>query len=400
MEDSKLKKTEKATLQTFRKEVPSNYYSYDDKISYERYLKNIENTYMYKYKFPPKMFQNIELIDFGAGTGHRAINFANWGAKCTLVELSDRSSEISKKLFKNYAPNFDDHKFFNTSIFDYEEKGKKYDIVHCVGVLSHTAAKEKAFKKICSFLKPGGYLIFGDPNKSGGFQNMLQRYALYKYSKDDEEIVTNSEILFKNDIDRSEKAVGRTRREIIFDRWVIQSQDDPSVSEVLKWIEDNNLKFYSMYPNYPDFLITDSFYNKNKSELKNIDNLAILSEIIWMTKTKDDYEILTELNNELNDLNLDFSKLSSYLANCNTETKIGTELFFEYSDKLSNNIKKLPTFKNNLNSIINFINEAKEFIKVVNNGDFVMVKDYVKKCKLLFKGPVGIRHVDYIAYKN
>ena len=67
---------------------------------------------------------------------------------------------------------------------------------------------------------------------------MLQRYALYKYSKDDEEIVTNSEILFKNDIDRSEKAVGRTRRELIFDRWVIQSQDDPSVSEVLKWIED------------------------------------------------------------------------------------------------------------------------------------------------------------------
>ena len=40
-----------------------------------------------------------------------------------------------------------------------------------------------------------------------------------------------------------------------------------------------------MYPNYPDFLITDSFYKlKIKSELKNIDNLAILSEIIWMIK--------------------------------------------------------------------------------------------------------------------
>ena len=42
MEDSKLKKTEKATLQTFRKEVPSNYYSYDDKISYERYLEKYQ----------------------------------------------------------------------------------------------------------------------------------------------------------------------------------------------------------------------------------------------------------------------------------------------------------------------------------------------------------------------
>ena len=64
------------------------------------------------------------------------------------------------------------------------------------------------------------------------FQNMLQRYALYKFSNSDEEIVKNSEILFKDDIDRSQAAVPRTRNEIIYDRWVIQSQDDPSVEEV------------------------------------------------------------------------------------------------------------------------------------------------------------------------
>ena len=62
MDDSKLKKTENATLQTFRKEVPSNYYSHDDKISYEKYLENIKHTYMYKYKFPPKMFQNATVF--------------------------------------------------------------------------------------------------------------------------------------------------------------------------------------------------------------------------------------------------------------------------------------------------------------------------------------------------
>ena len=69
-------------------------------------------------------------------------------------------------------------------------------------------------KKICKYLKKGGYLIFGDPNKSGGFQNMLQRYGLYKFSKNDDDVVKNSEILFKEDIDRSEKAVPRTRKEI------------------------------------------------------------------------------------------------------------------------------------------------------------------------------------------
>ena len=41
-------------------------------------------------------------------------------------------------------------------------------------MFSHTYNKEKAFNKLASFLKPGGYLIFGDPNKIGGFQNMLQ----------------------------------------------------------------------------------------------------------------------------------------------------------------------------------------------------------------------------------
>ena len=72
---------------------------------------------------------------------------------------------------------------------------------------------------------------------------MLQRYALYKFSNSDEEIVKNSEILFKDDIDRSQAAVPRTRNEIIYDRWVIQSQDDPSVEEVMKWMLNCGLNF-------------------------------------------------------------------------------------------------------------------------------------------------------------
>ena len=60
----------------------------------------------------------------------------------------------------------------------------------------------EAFKKISSFLKPGGYLIFGDPNKAGGFQNMLQRYAVYNFSNSENDMIKVSEYLFKEDIDR------------------------------------------------------------------------------------------------------------------------------------------------------------------------------------------------------
>ena len=91
------------------------------------------------------------------------------------------------------------------------------------------------------------------------FQNMLQRYAVYRFSKSEEDIIKVSEYLFKEDIDRSFKTIPRTRNEIIYDRWVIQSQDDPSFDEVCKWINDCGLKLYSTYPTNPNFFISDSF---------------------------------------------------------------------------------------------------------------------------------------------
>lgn len=400
IKNQKIQETEKATLNTFKKEVPSDYYFYDDRKSYESFLKNFSHTYMYYYNFPPKMFNGAELIDFGAGTGHRAINFATWGAKCTLVELSDKSSSISKKLFKNFAEDINKHKFINSSIFDYEEKNKLYDIVHCVGVLSHTAAKEEAFKKICKYIKKGGYLIFGDPNKSGGFQNMLQRYGLYKFSKNDDEIVKNSEILFKEDIDRSEKAVPRTRKEIIYDRWVIQSQDDPSFFEVCKWLKECNLKLYSSYPSYPQFFLSDSFYNKNKTEFENISNLPVLSEILWMMKTQDDKEFTKFLNNDLNNLNKNYDNFASYIANCSFKTNIDTKEFFDLSQKVINSLNSLKFIYELKNKFLKFIEESRNYIELVNNNDFKELKKFVDESSLLFKGPAGIRHVDFIAHKE
>ena len=109
------------------------------------------------------MFKDADLIDFGAGTGENTIFLANWGARCTLVEMNRKAQDISRKVFEEYAIEPSAHHFIESSIFDYEPLERKlYDIVHCRGVLSHTAAKELAFSKISRFVKPGGYLIYGD----------------------------------------------------------------------------------------------------------------------------------------------------------------------------------------------------------------------------------------------
>ncbi len=395
-----LKSVENETLKTFQTEIPCFDFNHKIKRLFKEFEKNNENTFRDKYKFPPEMFRNSKLIDFGCGTGHKTIFFAKWGANCTLVELSNKSLNHAKILFKDSLKNFKKHKFINSSIFDYKDKKKNYDIVHCRGVLSHTANKRKAFKIICSYLKKGGYLIYGDTNKAGGFQNMLQRYILYKFSTNDEEIVQNSEYLFKDDIDRSIKAVPRTRREAIYDRWVIQKQDDPSLSEVLSWFKDEKLKLYSSYPSNPNFLISDSYFNKSKINFKSFKNIYLLSELLWMTKTQDDFKDCADLNDDLNDFSKSFNQLTSYVADCNKTTVLKDKVFYDLSKKFISELGKVSFLKKRNFKIENFIKESIEIVKITNNGSLKDIKKFVDNSKFIFKGPYGVRHVDFVAYKE
>ena len=147
-----LKKTENETLRTFDKEIPSLLFSHEDDIAFENYLKNYKNFYINNLKFPPDMFRNKSLIDFGAGAGSNSLCLASWGAKCTLVELSAKSLSLAEEVFKKRLKSVKDHRFINSSIFDFNEK-ELYEIVHCRAVLSHTASNELAFKKIIKLVR-------------------------------------------------------------------------------------------------------------------------------------------------------------------------------------------------------------------------------------------------------
>ena len=127
-----IKQVEAATLKTFTEEIPSIYFSDKTEAEFETYSHNAEITYRDLLKFPPKMFQGADLIDFGAGTGENTVSLARWGANCTLVEMNANAIAISKKVFSKYAPN-SAAKFVQSSIFDFDSN-LKFDIVHCRGV--------------------------------------------------------------------------------------------------------------------------------------------------------------------------------------------------------------------------------------------------------------------------
>ena len=68
-----LKKTENETLRTFDEEIPSLQFSHEDDSKFENYLKNYKNFYINNLKFPPEMFRNKSMIDFGAGAGSNTL---------------------------------------------------------------------------------------------------------------------------------------------------------------------------------------------------------------------------------------------------------------------------------------------------------------------------------------
>ena len=399
---NKIKKNEKSVLETFQEEIPSIYYSDKTEKEFNEYRKNSEYMYRHLFKFPPQMFQGKNLIDFGAGTGENTVYLANWGAKCTLVEMNELAQKISKDIFKKYTTNYNAHRFILSSIFDYNnpESHETYDIVNCRGVLSHTADKEGAFSKISKFLKPGGYLIFGDPNKSGGFQNMLQRFAIYSFADTWEEMVNVSEKLFKEDIDRAQKYGNRTRRCIIFDRWVVQNQDDPSVKEVLQWFEKNNLTFYSSYPSFILPFMSDSLSHFPKFSLQSFKDIGVVTEALWMIYNKDDNSAIPEMLDSLKNLSNKQSALSAYVANCKKGTIIK-------NDVMKNNIIQYIESLENTDLTSYIVDKTKALLEEVNilldyieKGDFKKVSEFVNQTKYLFRGATGVRHVDFIGYKQ
>ncbi len=396
-----IKKSEKSVLDAFQSEIPSVYYSDKTEEEFLSYRAKAEDWYRDLFKFPPEMFANKKLIDFGAGTGENTVYLANWGATCTLVEMNNLAQNISKDIFQKYTNNFDSHKFFLSSIFDFDQPDlyESFDIVLCRGCLSHTADKKSAFNRIMQYLKPGGYIIYEDPNKVGGFQNMLQRYTIYSFAKSWDEMVDVSEKLFKEDIDRSQKYIYRKRRTIIFDRWVVQKQDDPSVRDVLEWFESNQLKFYSSYPPVMIPFFSDSAPHQPKFNLNSFKDIGVLSEAVWMARDKDDAAELPKMLDSLKDFSDHQEALTGYVANSDSDMTLDPNVFSEKIDAYLQSLNGLDVLSHLSGKVKNLLDEARELISRVNEGDLDQVKNHIDNSKHLFAGAVGVRAVYYIAHK-
>jgi hypothetical protein len=195
--------------------------------------------------------------------------------------------------------------------------------------------------------------------------------------------------------------VPRSRKAVIYDRWVIRQQDDPSVSDVIDFFEENNLIYVNSWPRI-DFLGrgVSTFTDPNNNEA--LKEGAFLVENLWMILNKGEIENVQSFEGVgIDEYKQILSSVASMLRNLNADTEIDlTSLQNDFKNmrKLSMDAFGKPILIDRLNI---FFNEVESFIKSINDKKTLSeIREELDRYKILFKGFAGVRHVDYIAYKK
>ena len=98
-------------------------------------------------------FAGKELLEVGCGMGTDLLQFARGGARCTGVDLTPRSIELSRLHFALY------HERARFLLADAERlpfADESFDVVYSNGVLHHTPGTPEAVREIHRVLRPGG----------------------------------------------------------------------------------------------------------------------------------------------------------------------------------------------------------------------------------------------------
>ena len=98
-------------------------------------------------------FRGKRLLEIGCGMGSDLLQFARGGARCTGIDLTPRSVEITRHRFKLYGAGG------NFMISDGEHlpfRTESFDVVYSNGVLHHTPDTAGAIREVHRVLRPGG----------------------------------------------------------------------------------------------------------------------------------------------------------------------------------------------------------------------------------------------------
>jgi ubiquinone/menaquinone biosynthesis C-methylase UbiE len=123
-------------------------------------------------------FRGARLLEIGCGMGTDLLQFARGGARCTGMDLTPRSIEITRHRFRLYGADG------NFMISDGEHlpfSDDSFDVVYSNGVLHHTPDTARSIREVHRVLRPGGLakiMLYHRNSLNYWFEIVLRRGVL------------------------------------------------------------------------------------------------------------------------------------------------------------------------------------------------------------------------------
>ena len=231
---------DKIDVVNFYKNIPFNY------INDINYYKNSieESNQILEYLDLHKLLKNKKnfisptirnVIEFGCGTGWLSNSMSYYYKKnITSVDFTKKAITLAENISNAMKLNI---KFKHSDIFDYLDKNK-YDLVVSLGVLHHTVDCRKAFEKVSSFIKPGGFLYVGLYHLYGRkpMLNFLQNHAHWHGEK----AAYNLFKRMNKDMTNEEHSYSWFRDQVLHPH-----ETQHTLEELFNWIEEEGLTLKS-----------------------------------------------------------------------------------------------------------------------------------------------------------
>jgi SAM-dependent methyltransferase len=396
---SKRHQTESQLLSVYQKVNPSTYRIETDDSEFQAREAFFSGLLHKRLCFPKKMFRDADLIEFGSGTGEHSLFYLLWGATGTFVEINDQAIARMESLLEYFKVPVEQYQTINQSIFDFEVD-RTWDIAAAIGVLHHLEHKDIAFARMASCIGPGGYLILGIGNDSGGFQRNLQRLMINKLAGDNpEKIEEVAELLFTEHLDRAERFGHRSRKAIIYDTWVNPKIDAMSVAHVLNLFKTNGLEFYSSWPPIQPNVLGDS-PNQQPTELLDHVRTASLPELVWMAHRDSDSATLDQIEELVCPMVQNVGDLAAALNDVTAERQLEAARILELSRQARESLGQAANpWQISIAQLETLLEEVGQLMSHLASKDLQQIESYLKDTQVLFRGTAGLGMTYYVAHR-
>lgn len=214
-------------------------------------LRRREETILANLGLFPSDFTGKRVLDAGCGTGEIAQLAASWGADVCAFDLNPASVAHAVRMAARVGLN-GSCRFAVGSVLAPPFRGP-FDLVMCLGVLPHVGDPAAGYARLAALVRPGGYLYVASINSYGFALRHFKRAVVHLLALGDPSgKAAIAKVLWRRHVERAARFGHRTKDQIAWDNFVAPHLT-ATVSDWLKWIEDNGMEYVASFPSFYSF---------------------------------------------------------------------------------------------------------------------------------------------------